>query len=64
MKIEHEDRDAIELIKDIKREMEIVRGLISTLEYVVYQCDERCEIKFFERGSNDKDRSEKGIKAD
>jgi len=58
MKIEHENRDAIELIRDIKREMEIVRGLISTLEYVVYQCDERVEIKFFERGENDKGRSE------
>lgn len=51
MKIKDEDRDALELIKDIKVEMDRIRDLIAALEYVVYQCDERVEIKFFKECS-------------
>ena len=58
MKIEHEDMDALDLIKDIKAEMKKVRDLIGALEYVIYQKDERVEITFFERGEHDKGRSE------
>lgn len=48
------DRDALEIVKDIKAEMETIRDLIATLEYVVYRCDDRVEIDFFERGEDDK----------
>lgn len=48
MKIQHEDMDAIELVRDIKAEMAKVREMIAALEYVIYQKDERCEIRFFE----------------
>ena len=56
MKIEHEDLDAIELVKDIKVEMAKVRNLLAALEYVIYQKDDRVEIEFFERGEHDKKR--------
>jgi len=59
MKIQHDDLDAIELIKDIKKEMNDIRQLIAALEYVVYRCDERVEINFFERGEHDKEGSKK-----
>ena len=49
MKIADEQSDAIELIKDIKKEMEIMRSLISELEYVTYKCDDRCQIVFFDK---------------
>ena len=52
MKIKDDKSDALELIKDIKREMEVLKGYLATLEYLVYQCDERVEIKFFGKGSN------------
>lgn len=56
MRIEHEDLDAIELVKDIKAEMAKVRNLLAALEYVIYQKDDRVEIEFFERGAHDKER--------
>lgn len=49
MKIKDDKSDAIELIKDIKKEMAVVRSLIAELEYVVYQCDDRCQIEFFDK---------------
>jgi len=55
MKIQHEGKDALELMKDIKEEMAKVRDLIGALEYVIYQKDERVEIEFFERGEYDKE---------
>ena len=54
MKIQHEDMDALELVKDIKEEMRKVRDLLAALEYVIYQKDDRVEINFFERGEDDK----------
>ena len=60
MKIADERSDAIELMKDIKEEMNKVRQLLAELEYLVYEKDERVEIKFFERGDNDEGRSKKG----
>ena len=57
MKIQYEDMDALDLIKDIKAEMTKVRNLIAALEYVIYQKDDRVEINFFERGEHDKGRS-------
>ena len=59
MKIQHEDKDAIELIKDIHTEMAKIRDLIGALEYVIYQKDDRVEINFFERGEHDKEGSQK-----
>ena len=59
MKIQHDDKDALELIKDINEEMAKVRDLIGALEYVIYQKDERVEINFFERGAYDKERGKK-----
>lgn len=53
MRIEHEDKDALEIIKDIHTEMAKIRDLISALEYVIYQKDERVEINFFEDGVRD-----------
>lgn len=64
MKIQHEDKDALELIEDINEEMEKMRDLIGALEYVVFQKDERVEINFFERGEDDKERGKKRTKAD
>ena len=58
MKIQHEDMDAIELVRDIKAEMAKVREMIAALEYVIYQKDERVEIVLFERGEHDKEGSE------
>lgn len=59
MRIQHEDMDAIELVKDIKEEMAKVRDLLAALEYVIYQKDDRVEINFFERGEHDKEGSKK-----
>lgn len=52
MKIADEKSDAIQLIQDLKKEMNIIRQMIAELEYVVYECDERVEIVLFERGEN------------
>jgi hypothetical protein len=59
MKIADERSDAIELVKDIKEQMATLRNLMAELEYLVYQCDDRVSIEFFERGVNDKERSKK-----
>jgi len=59
MKIADEKSDAIELIGDIKGEMNKLRALIAELEYLVYVKDDRCTIEFFERGKHDKKRSKK-----
>jgi hypothetical protein len=59
MKIASERSDAIELMKDIKKQMSIVRELLAELEYLVYEKDDRVSIEFFERGDHDKGRSEK-----
>ena len=59
MRIQHEDMDALELVKDIKTEMRKVRDLLAALEYVIYQKDDRVEINFFERGEDDKEGSKK-----
>lgn len=48
MKIADEKSDAIQIIQDLKKEMNIIRQMIAELEYVIYQKDERVEIKFFE----------------
>lgn len=53
MKIADDKSDAIELIKDIKKQMSIVRELLAELEYLVYEKDDRVFIEFFERGKND-----------
>ena len=59
MRVADEYDDAIELVKDIKKEMTEMRSLMSRLEYLIYTCDERYEVCFFdERGENDKERSE------
>ena len=50
MKIAEGNRDAVQLIQDIKAEMAIIREMIAALEYVVYECDERCKIIFFDEG--------------
>ena len=57
MKIADEQSDAIELLGDIKEEMNRMRALISELEYLVYEKDERVMIKFFKGGEHDKKRS-------
>lgn len=59
MKIADDKSDAIELIKDIKKQMSVVRELLAELEYLVYEKDDRVSIEFFERGEHDKGRSEK-----
>lgn len=59
MKIASERSDAIELMKDIKKQMSIVRELLAELEYLVYEKDDRVFIEFFEGGEHDKGRSEK-----
>lgn len=64
MKIADEKSDAIELIGDIKKEMAKVRQLLSELEYLVYEKDDRCEIIFFERGEHDKEGSEERVTTD
>ena len=46
MKIADEKSDAVYLIRDIKAEMEKVRSLLAELEYLVYEKDERCVIRF------------------
>ena len=48
MKIADERSDAIELIADIKKEMAALRNLLSQLEYLVYEKDDRCEIRFLD----------------
>ena len=53
MKIADDKSDAIELIKDIKKQMSIVRELLAELEYLVYEKDDRVFIEFFERGEHD-----------
>ena len=63
MKIKDDKSDAIEIIKDLKKEMAIIREMIAELEYVVYECDERCHLILFERGENDKKGSKKRAKA-
>jgi len=52
MKIADEKSDAIELMKDIKEEMNKVRELLAELEYLVYEKDERVEIKFFDNAGH------------
>jgi hypothetical protein len=65
MKIKDEKSDAIQLIKDLKKEMAVIREMIAELEYVVYECDERCQIVLFERGQNGrKKESEERVRAD
>lgn len=64
MRIADEKSDAIQLIKDLKKEMAIIREMISELEYVVYECDERCTLVLFERGENDTEGREERVKTD
>ena len=62
--IKDEHSDALNIIRDLHKEMKIVRSLISELEYLVYQCDDRCKIEFFGKGKHDEGGSQKGTKAD
>ena len=64
MKITDGTSDAIELIKDIKKEMATIREMLAELEYVVYECDERCTLVLFERGEHDKKGSKERVTAD
>ena len=64
MKLTDGRSDAIELVQDIKHQMATLRDLLGELEYLVYRCDDRVEIDFFERGEHDKGRSQKRTKAD
>ena len=67
MKIADEKSDAIQIIHDLKTEMNNIRQLLAELEYLVYEKDERAEIIFFERGENGEGReeeSEKRVTAD
>lgn len=64
MKIADDKSDAIELIRDLKKEMAIIREMIAELEYVVYECDERCHLILFERGDNDEKGSKERVKTD
>ena len=59
MKIKDEKSDAIELIKSLKREMKIIREMLAELEYIVYECDERCVLVLIERGENGQEMCEK-----
>ena len=63
MKIKDDHSDALNIIRDLHKEMKIVRSLIGELEYLIYEKDERCKIEFFGRGENDKRGSKKGTKA-
>lgn len=58
MKIADEKSDAIALIREIHKEVRQVQRDLAELEYLIYEKDERVEIEFFERGLNDKERSE------
>ena len=53
MRIQDEKSDAIDLLKDIRKEMAVVRSLIAELEFLVYQCDDRCQIEFFDKDKHD-----------
>lgn len=64
MIIADEKSDAIELIADLKKQMETVRALLAELEYLVYEKDDRVMIRFIGRGEDDEGRSEEGIAAD
>lgn len=64
MKIASDKSDALALIKEIHKEIIQIQKDLSELEYLIYEKDERVEIKFFERGSNDKKGSEERVKAD
>lgn len=59
MKIKDEHSDALNIIRDLHKEMKIVRSLIGELEYLVYQCDDRCKIEFYGKGKHDKEGSKK-----
>ncbi len=48
-KIKDEKSDAFEIIKRIKKQERALRESIAELEFLIYECDERCEIKFLER---------------
>jgi len=54
MRIADERSDAIQILKRIKEDTETLLADIAELEYLIYEVDERCLIKFFERGVNDK----------
>lgn len=64
MKISNDKTDALLLIKAIHKEVRQIQRDLAELEYLIYEKDERVEIKFFERGLNDKEGSEKRVKAD
>lgn len=62
MKIKDDHSDALNIIRDLHKEMKIVRSLLGELEYLVYQCDDRCKIEFFGKGKHDEGRGQKGVK--
>jgi len=64
MIITDETSDALELVRELHRQMNVMRSLMDELEYLVYRCDERCKIEFFGKGKNDEGRGQKGTKAD
>jgi hypothetical protein len=64
MRIANDKDDAIQIIKQIKSEMRTAQNSLARLEFLLYELDDRAEIKFFERGEHDKKRSEERVKTD
>ena len=58
MKIANEKSDALELVRRIHVEMNLLRKALAELEYLVYETDDRVSIEFFERGKHDTKGSE------
>jgi len=56
--------DALKLAQKLHRDVSDLQKTIDELEFLVCEIDERCKLGFFERGVNDKGRSEEGTKAD
>ena len=56
--------DALKLSQKLHRDVSELQKTIDELEFLVCEIDERCKLGFFERGENDKGRSEEGTKAD
>lgn len=50
MKITNDKSDALALIKAIHEEVRQIQRDLAELEYLIYEKDERVEIKFFDKG--------------
>ena len=64
MKLTDGVSDALKIAQKLHRDVQELQRTIDELEYLVCEIDERCKLGFFERGVNDKGRSEEGTKAD